>query len=74
MVESEIVLADTGFVATLPPFSVWIVIFGEQSPDRTVNGEVLNASFVAGAEVTSEGVALAASSENVVFVALTVKG
>jgi len=48
------------------------VIFGEQSPTLTVNAAVLNASFVAGDDVTNDDAAVAASAGISGFVALTV--
>jgi hypothetical protein len=50
------------------------VILGEQSATRTVKAEVVNASFVAGDDVTSVAFADRASAGMRGFVALTVKG
>src|SRR5689334_5965287 len=73
-VESAMVFAVAGFVATPFAFWVWMVILGEQSPTRTVKAEVENASFVAGEDVTSDVFADAASAVMSGFVALTLKG
>jgi hypothetical protein len=73
-VDSAIVLALAGFVAAPLPFCVWIVILGEQRPTLMVNAGVVNASFVAGADVTSVALALAASIVRRGFVALTPNG
>jgi hypothetical protein len=50
------------------------VILGEQRPTLTVNAAVVKASFVAGADVTSDAFAEAASMLRSAFVALTPKG